>query len=128
MAYNQITKIWFAESTNPDVTQYEIDVFKDGYILGSPQTISPSLAAGGEIELYLHQINELPGNATGLYSIYVYAVDSLGRSDLPLNLFNLDLLFVTDRLLPVPQDKTGVLLKNATQPLYSSAYPDGDRP
>ena len=125
MSYSKIDVIWFSESTNPAVTHYEIDVMKDGYILGSPQIISPNLAVGGEIDIQLGSITELPNDAVGLYSIYIYAVDTLGRSEYPLNLFNLDLNFL--RLNPAAQNKTGILLKNATQPYYDSAYPNGDR-
>lgn len=131
--YNQLSTVWFAESTNPDVTHYEIDVYKDGIQLGSAQIISTDDTVDGydvvvgEIELYLGSLTALPNDATGEHSIYIYAVDPLGRSELPLNIFNVDINFVTNRRLPTAQDKTGILLKNATQPYFDSAFPAGDR-
>jgi len=125
MPYSKIDTIWFAESTNPAVTHYEIDVMKEGYILGSPQIVDKNLSVNGEIDIRLNAITELPSDALGLYSIYIYAVDPLGRSNYPLNLFNLDLNFLL--LNPTAQDKTGILLKNATQPYYASLFSAGDR-
>ena len=125
MSYSKIDVIWFSESTNPAVTHYEIDVMKDGYILGSPQIISPNLAVGGEIDIQLGSVTELPGDAVGLYSLHIYAADTLGRSEYPLNLFNLDLNFL--RLNPTAQNKIGILLRNATPYYYDSLYSAGDR-
>lgn len=125
------TVLWFSESTNQEVTHYELDTFQDGNKIGDTQTVSIDDSVdgvdenAGEIELRLNSITALPSDAVGFYSFYIYAVDPLGRSQTPLNVFDVELDFI--RLNPANQDKKGVLLKNSTQPYFSSIYPEGNR-
>jgi len=134
MSYLKTDTLYFTESTNADLTHYEIEVHQYGEQVGSTQIISTDDTDdgydenAGEIELYLGSLTAFPTDAVGTYTIYVYAVDTLGRSELPLNIFQIDVDFTIVRLFPTDQNKVGVLLKNSTEPYYSSLYPNGDRP
>jgi hypothetical protein len=129
MAYTQNQTILFTESTSPHVTHYEVDVMVDAYRIGETQSFSSSLAVNGEVSFQLSKLTAIPVDAQGFYTIYVYSVDSLGRSELPLNIWHVELDFTLEgtRFNPIHQNKTSVLLKNATQPFFSTYHPAGDR-
>lgn len=125
--YTQSNSLWFEASTDPDLLHYDLDVMVNAIQIGSTQIIPTTAAVNGEVEIPLSSVTALPEDASGLYTFYVYTVDSFGRSQLPLIVFNVELSF-SNRLLPAEQDKRGVYLRNNSEPFFSGNFPAGDRP
>jgi hypothetical protein len=129
MIYNQNSEIWFDESESPYVIRYEIDVMVDAYKIGDTHIVDAGSAVNGEFAIPLSSISAMPPDASGFFTFYIYPVDLIGRSDLPLIVFHVEVNFAAnlDRLNPSMQDKRGVLLRNPTEPLFSGYHPSGDR-